>query len=47
MGLAKESKSRIASPGFGFVVEGTFPPAEKEYDYDDLERCFGEKSMER
>lgn len=28
----------MLSIGFGFVVEGTFPPAEKEYDYDDLER---------
>eukprot|EP00434_Breviolum_minutum_P036963 symbB.v1.2.032761.t1/scaffold3958.1/size47484/2 len=28
----------MLSIGFGFVVEGTFPPAEKEYEYDDLER---------
>lgn len=28
----------MLSIGFGFVVEGTFPPAEKDYEYDDLER---------
>ena len=35
------SHGRKTWPGFGFVVEGTFPPAEKDYDYDDLERCHG------
>ncbi|CAJ1327071.1 unnamed protein product [Effrenium voratum] len=28
----------MLSIGFGFVVEGTFPPAEKDYEYDELQR---------
>lgn len=30
----------MLSIGFGFVVEGTFPPAETDYDYDDTQKVF-------
>lgn len=30
----------MLSVGFGFVVEGTFPPAEKDYDYDETQKVF-------
>lgn len=29
----------MLSIGFGFAVEGTFPPAESDYDYDDFQKC--------
>ncbi|CAE8700412.1 unnamed protein product [Polarella glacialis] len=30
----------MLSIGFGFVVEGTFPPSEKDYEYDDVQKPF-------
>ncbi|CAE7232651.1 unnamed protein product [Symbiodinium natans] len=30
----------MLSIGFGFVVEGTFPPAESDYDYDETQKVF-------